>query len=191
MVVLALDPSGSTGFSVGSAGGKPTLGVIRLDSKMSPARRFCLLEDRVRNIIATREVDWVAVESRFSQPQKPKSEGNRFNSQTERMGYGYEAAILMACEREGIGTNRIIFAAASQWRKTAFGKGSAPKELKRWEERRDYLKGEAILLVAQRGWGLVNDDAAESALLWSYACEQVQPRSTENLLPLFELAALP
>lgn len=186
MIVLALDPASSTGFAHGPPGGKPTLGIIRLDSKMSPARRFCLLEDRVRNIIGTAVVDYVAIESRFIQP----TTADRFNGKAERLGYGYEAAILMACEREGIGTHRILFVTPGQWRKTAFGKGSAPKDLTSYASRRDYLKGEAILLVAQRGWGLVNDDAAESALLWSYACEQVQSRSTEKLLPLFELCAL-
>lgn len=185
-VVLALDPSSSTGYAVGVPGGKPALDIIRLDSKMSRGRKLCTLEDRVRNLIATHDVDFLAFESRFTQP----TNNARFNPQTEKLGHGYESAILMACEREGIGISRIIEVTAAQWRRTAFGKGTAPKELTSWQTRRDWLKGEAILLVAQRGWGLVNDDAAEAALLWSYACEIVKPHSSEKLLPLFELASL-
>jgi hypothetical protein len=183
--VLALDPGTNAGAAWGDPGGKPKSTIIRLDSKMSPQRRFCLLEDRVRNLIATFEIDEVVVESRFVQ-HDPK----RFDINALRLGYGWEAAIMMACEREGIGSERLHWVTADQWRKSAFGHAKAPKTIKDWKERRDWLKGEAILLCGQRGWAISSDDESEAALIWAHGCELVKPRSTEKLLPLFELASL-
>lgn len=190
--LLALDPGSSCGFCYGDPGGKPSSGIIRLDSKMSPQRRFCLLEDRVRNIIGTYEIDALAVESRYVQDPGRAKDGakSRFDPHALRLGYGWEAAILMACEREGIGSTRVHWFSSSEWRRTAFSGRRPPKDLKTYNERRDWWKGEALLLCGQRGWGIRSDDQAEACLIWAHGCEVVKPRSTEKFLPLFELCAL-
>jgi hypothetical protein len=189
--VLALDPGSQTGASWGDAGGKPKSRIIRIDSKMSAQRRFCMLEDSIRGLIALHEIDDVAIESRYTMPTESKpGKPSRFNPQSERLGRGWETAIVMACEREGIGSKRVHLVSSAEWRKTAFSGRRPPKTLTTYEQRRDWWKGEAILLCGQRGWGIGSDDESEANLIWLHACEMIVPRSTERFLPLFDLCHL-
>ena len=185
MRILALDPGANAGFAYGDPGQAPRSGTIRLDSGMSPAKRFCLLEGRVRHLISAYEIDALFIESRYIQTD-PK----RFDINAARLGYGWEAAIVMAAEKEGLAAERVFWATSDEWRKHALGHPKAPKEVEGWEKRRKWLKARAKEECAARGWPIRSEDEAEACLLWEYATETLQPASTLNRLPLFAMCEL-
>lgn len=185
MRVLALDLGSVTGATWGDPGGKPVIRSIRIDSKMSSGRRFCLLEGEIRRIIATFEVDAVFVESVWVTRDPTKLDPKMLALQ-----YGWQSAAAMACEKEGIQSDNLHIIPPDEWRKMALERTKAPKHIKGASERRAWLKNAALTECQIRGWTVTNHDAAESALLWEFGVEHVQPKATLNRLPLFSLATL-
>jgi hypothetical protein len=108
----------------------------------------------------------------------------------KRIQFGWQAAIAMACEKEGIQADSLHVIPPDEWRKMALERTKAPKHIKGSTERRTWLKNAAVTECEIRGWTVTNHDAAESALLWEFGCEYVQPKATLNRLPLFQLATL-
>lgn len=185
MRVLGIDPGGASGYAYGLPGQKPKSGTIRLDSGFSNGRKFATLEGRVRNIIGVYEIDAVFIEAPYIQTD-PK----RFDIQVVRLGYGYQAAILMACEKEGIGPERITLVEPTVWRKFALGRGNAPKDVRPHKDGREWLKHEAVKKCDARGWPIKSQDEAEACLIWEYGCEQIEPSVTLNRMPLFGMIDL-
>lgn len=182
MRALGIDPGSVSGYAYGLPGQKPKSGTIRLDSGMANGRRFTTLEGRVRNLIGVYEIDAVFLEAPYIQ-----TDPSKFDIQVVRLGYGYQAAILMACEKEGIGAERITLVEPTVWRKYALGRGTAPKGT---ENGRDWLKREAIKCCDSRGWSIKSQDEAEACLIWEWGCEQIEPSVTMNRLPLFSTLTL-
>jgi hypothetical protein len=185
MRVLALDPGSNCGATWGDPGGKPVIDCLRMASKMSLGRRFCTLEGALRRIISTYEIDAVFAEGVWIPRDPTKLDGKAFS-----MGYGWQAAIRMACEKEGIQADSLHIIPPDEWRKMALERTKAPSHIKGASERRAWLKNAALIECEIRGWTVTNHDAAESALLWEFGCEYVQPQATLNRLPLFQLATL-
>jgi len=183
MRILGLDPGGSTGFAYGDPGRAPKSGTIRLDAGMSNGRRFCLLEGRIRHLIAAFEIDECYIEAPFIQTDKTK-----FDIKVVRLGYGYQAAILMACDKEGIGPERVFLVEPGTWRRHILGVSRAPKGTK--GDTREWLKREAIKECDKRGWRISSQDEAEACLIFEYGCSCSVPESTINRLPLFGMAEL-
>lgn len=184
--VLAIDPGSRCGATWGDPGGKPVIRSIRIDSKQSLGRRFCLLEGEIRRIISTYEIDAVFVESVWVTRDPTKLDAG-----TLGIGFGWQAAVRMACEKEGIQADHLHVIPPDEWRKMALERTKAPKHIKGAAERRSWLKNAAVTECEIRGWTVPNHDAAESALLWEFGCEYVQPKATLNRLPLFQMCALP
>jgi Holliday junction resolvasome RuvABC endonuclease subunit len=181
--VLALDPGSQTGFAYGYPGcNAPRSGNIRLDSKSANGRRFCVLEGRIRHLIAAYEIDEIYVEAPFIQ-----TDPSKFDIKVVRLGYGYQAAILMAGEKEGIGPEKIFLVEPGVWRKSVLGRAMAPKGT---ENSREWLKLEAVKACDKRGWPIRSQDEAEACLLWEYGSELSRPGSTIQRLPLFEQLSL-
>jgi len=183
--VLAIDPGSNCGATWGDPGGKPVIRSIRIDSKMSLGRRFCLLEGEIRRIISTYEIDAVFAESVWVSRDPTK-----LDTKSLAIQFGWQAAIAMACEKEGIQADNLHVIPPDEWRKLALERTKAPKHIKGAAERRAWLKNAALTECQIRGWTVTNHDAAESALLWEYGCELVQPKATLNRLPLFQMCAL-
>lgn len=185
MRVLGIDPGSSAGYAYGLPGQQPKSGTIRLDSGMSNGRRFATLEGRVRNLIGVYEIDMVVMEAPYIQ-----TDPSKFDIQVVRLGYGYQAAILMACEKEGIGAERITLVESTVWRKYALGRGNAPKDVRPFKDGREWLKQEAIKSCDKRGWPIRSQDEAEACLIWEWGTEQLEPGVTVGRLPLFEMTTL-
>ena len=182
--VLALDLGSNTGATWGDPGGKPVIRSIRLDSKMSLGRRFCLLEGEVRRIVSTYEVDAIFVEGVWVTRDPTKLDPKMLAIQ-----YGWHAAAMMAAEKEGIQANFHVVP-PDEWRRMTLERTKAPKEIKGSAERRRWLKNAALTECEIRGWTVTNHDAAKSALLWEFGCETIAPKATLNRLPLFSLCSL-
>ena len=185
MRILGLDPGGTTGFAYGIPGHAPKSGSIRLDSKHGNSRRYCTLEGRIRNIIAVHDVDAVFIEGPFVPMDTHDKEGKRkprFNPDVVILAYGYQAAILMACEKEGIGPERIHIVPPSTWRSRVLKRTMAPKGT---ENSREWLKLEAIKACDARGWPISSQDEAEACLIWEHGCEEMEPSPTLNRTPPF------
>lgn len=177
--ILGIDPGGNTGFAHGRLGGTPINGSIRLPSANSPARRYVLLEGRIRHIISMDEITDVYIEAPFVQPDPAK-----FDIKTVRLAYGYQAAILMACEKEGIAQERVRLVEPATWRSYFLGTTRAPKTVSS-DKTREWLKKEAVRVCEDRGWMPKSIDSAEAMGIWEYGCAQIEPKSVEHRLPLF------
>jgi Holliday junction resolvasome RuvABC endonuclease subunit len=185
--ILGIDPGSSSGYGYGLPGDAPKSGTIRLDSGMSNGRRFATLEGRIRNIISVHEIDYVYVEAPYINPVK-------LDINAVRLSYGYQAAILLACEKEGIMAERIFLVPPSEWRSAVLGvtempglrKKKAPGEQRDPGANREWLKQQAIMYCDKRGWPIRSQDEAEACCIWEYGCETTVPASTLNRLPLFD-----
>lgn len=177
--ILGIDPGGNTGFAHGRVGGSPINGLIRLPSASSNAKRFTLLEGRLRHIISMDEITDVYVEAPFVQPDPTK-----FDIRVVRLAYGYQAAIGMACDKEGIPQDRVTFVEPSVWRTYFLNTTRAPKHIPS-DKTRDWLKMAAVNKCKDRGWDPKSIDSAEACGIWEYGCATVDPKSVEGTLPLF------
>lgn len=177
--VLGIDPGGTAGFAHGKVGGSPINGIIRLPPKISPARRYLIMEGRVRNLIADNEIDYVWIEAPFVQPDPAK-----FDIKMVRLAYGYQAAILMACEKEGIPQENVQLVEPATWRSYFLNTTRAPKHVP-GDKTRDWLKDKAISVCQERGWSPKNRDSAEALGIWEFGCAQIDPKAVEGNLPLF------
>lgn len=183
--VLGIDAGSSTGFAYGDPGTRPTIGTIRLDSGMGPGRRFNTLEGRIRNLISVYEIDAVFLESVWV-PRDP----TKIDTKQLSLGFGWQTCIQMACEKEGLGSNRVHIIPPDEWRSMTLETTKAPKSVIGASERRKWLKQAAMDACRARGWVVPNNDAAEAALLWEFGIEYTKPQSTLDRLPLFELLAV-
>lgn len=183
--VLAIDGGTNCGMTYGAPGGKPVIRCVRIDSKMSMGRRFALLEGEVRRVISTYEIDEV-----FTEAPWVTRDPTKLDARALALSFGFQASIAMACEKEGLGVDRLHSIPPDEWRRMVLERTKAPKEVKGSNERRKWLKNAALTECQIRGWTVTNHDAAESALLWEFGCEFVQPKATLNRLPLFQLATL-
>lgn len=182
--ILGIDPGGNTGFAHGRMGGTPINGLIRLPSASSPARRYQILEGRIRHIISMDEIDHVFIEAPFVQPDPTK-----FDVKTVRLAYGYQAAILMACEKEGIPQENVHLVEPATWRSYFLNRTQAPKHIPS-DKTRNWLKQAAVDKCHERGWDPKAIDSAEAMGIWEYGCATVDPKSVENTLPLLALLSL-
>ena len=121
--------------------------------------------------------------------------GHCFASQINavRLSYGYQAAILLACEKEGIMAERFFLVPTSEWRSAVLGiteipgmrKKKAPGEQRDPCANRGWLKQHATIYCDKRGWPNRSQDEDEACCVWKYGCETTVPTSTLNRLPLF------
>lgn len=191
MRVLGLDGGGTTGYALGACGSrKPVFGVIRLPGGSAlPSKKFVVLEGRVRELIVTGEIDRAYVELPFLQRDEEK-----LNITRERLAWGYQAAIGMACEKEGI---QVFPIESAKWRSFFLGVTQAPREIgeglsssARLTARRSWLKAKAMEVCRRRGWDPPQEDAAEAGGIWDWGCEHAVAGSTLNSKPLFAMLDL-
>lgn len=104
------------------------------------------------------------------------------------LSIGYQTAIVMAAQKEGLG-EAIDYATPGQWR-SALGVPSAPKEMKRYENRRKFLKQHAVMRCRELGWLPQTDDVAEAMGLWYWAERKYSQEHANERLPLFNKVEL-
>lgn len=109
---------------------------------------------------------------------------------------GIDTSVL-AKQSELIGMLRMLFARAeiapdgytsNSWRKTLTGRGTAPKEIEGKDERRAWLKREAIKHCHLRGWNVTNDDEADACGILNKLMSTLPEHDSRNAanLPLFQ-----
>jgi hypothetical protein len=162
MIILALDLAGVTGVAVGSPGGAPTAWSVDLGKSRSEDARFSQALVLTHKLIETHKPDLIAIEAPVGGPK------------TSHFLVG-----LVACVR-GCAFNRKVRVEAyniASIRKhfcgghvtsAAYGHIKAPRARK--EAARAAGKNLVMQRCRQMGWQADDDNAADAAALWDYAC---------------------
>lgn len=156
MKVLALDLATVTGFAVGEPCGEPVHGVITLEGSFGA--KCSRLRYSLWGLIQEHMPDRVI----FEQPLHaiPKGGGK---GPTMRLLQGLTAVAEMVCHDQCV---RVFEVATSTWRKHFLGHGGLPSA-----EAKTYC----VQLCHDRGWMVVDNNAADACGIWDYACALVSP----------------
>ena len=157
MIILALDIATQTGVSVGETGGTPVSWSVDLGHKKSEDQRFSKALSLAHCLIRDHSPDLIAVEAAIGGPN------------TSHFLVG-----LLACVR-GCAFNRGIpveVCSIGAIRKHFLGRQLTVRDYPGLSkaQARTQIKAEVMKRCALLGWEAADDDAADAAALWDYAC---------------------
>jgi hypothetical protein len=162
--ILALDIATRTGVAEGIPGNTPNIFCIDFGERSSPG------EVRHEDVFAN-AVKWATRVFGEHPPKLLVIEG-LVPQYDKTLQCGLWAII------SGIATANKVpvrIAAIQSWRLFVLGSGKL---------RRAEAKTRAIAVCAQLGWSVKNDDEAEAACIWIYACSMMAPKLAPRM-PLF------
>lgn len=168
--ILAIDPATATGICHGQAGGTPSLMTKRF--RISPGESNARVWGRAVYFMngALADCEAVAIE------KPPYIIGNTNHATTEFL-LGLYGAICGVVESRQIQLHEV---APNAWRKHFFGTGKLA---------RADAKAEAMRRCRYLGWPAPDDNAADAAGIWLWACSQLAPQYAQQAGPLFIGAA--
>lgn len=173
--IWAIDPATKTGFACGEPGSVPKLSTHDFGDGEGGhtalfGRATFFLADRLRTI----RPGLIVIEA----PVPPRQVEGGSNYNASEISLGLNGIFCGIAHCKGI---PLIPAHIGSWRKYFLGRGN----LKGKE-----AKLQAMKLCAQLGWKAPDDNAAEAAGMWSWACGQVAPQRAIRVEPLFAHGAL-
>lgn len=173
--IWAIDPATKTGLAEGVPGETPALSVHNFRHDKSEGsdevfeRATFFLADRLR----LARPGLIAIEA----PVPPRQVEGFTNFDTTLISIGLQGIFIGIARCKGI---PILHAHIASWRKLFLGSGriSGPDAKRR-----------AMALCKQLGWIAPDDNAADAAGIWSFACAQVAPALAPRIEPLFARVA--
>ena len=162
MRVLALDIATNCGVCFGEAGAAPTAWSVDLGKKRSDAARFAKALRMTRHYIGKFKPDLVAVEAPVGGPK------------TSHLLVGLWACVTGEIECAGV---PVLKCDISSVRKHFLGKHLTTKHFPHLQPRLAKLeiKRSVMNRCTALGWSVKNDDAADAAAVWDYACATNHP----------------
>jgi hypothetical protein len=174
-LILGLDVATRCGHALGRLGETPVAGSVRFGNSSSD-----------ENVVFAAALDWA---SRFLQPfPRPDvvmieallppdaMKGNTSKAVRDRLA-GLHGVIRAVAQLRGVG--KIETCSVGDVRSHFIGHRGA---------KRDVAKRETMRRCARLGWDCKDDNAADAAAVWSYACALIDPALALRLTPLFNKA---
>lgn len=162
MKVLAFDLATSTGVALGHAGQTPRAWSVDLGKERGHAARFSKALRMVRLLTDDFKPDLIAVEAPVGGPK------------TSHFLVGLSACVTGEAMNQGVRCEKF---AINEIRKHFLGKHLTVKHfphLKSHQAKAE-IKRSVMNRCALLGWHVPNDDAADAAALWDYACAKHHP----------------
>jgi hypothetical protein len=173
--VFAIDAATKTGFAFGRPQDTPEIGTVNLGREHDiPADMFGRAVTWWRERVRRRRPDLLVIE-----PPIPPGELWKDSSYAATMRlHGIYAIFVGLAKSAGI---PVLPAPTSTWRKYFLGDGRMQREK---------AKLAAVRLCRALNWGdrlTLDDNAADAAGMWAWACAQVEPKLAQRVEPMFLL----
>lgn len=162
MNLLAFDIATSTGVAFGCAGEKPKAWSVDLGKSRSDAAKFAKAQRMARVLVKKYQPDLVAIEAPVGGPK------------TSHTLVGLWACVTGAATDLGVHVETHNIAAI---RKHFLGQHLRTKDLPGLShaKAKEEIKRAVMNRCRMLGWSVENDDAADAASLWDYACSRHSP----------------
>lgn len=173
--IWAIDPATKTGFARGLPGAIPTLTVenFRHDREEEAEAIFGRAVLFLAGELQRERPGLIAIEA----PVPPRQKEGYTTFSTSEISLGLNGIFLGIAVCKGI---PVMRAHIGSWRKHALARGNlAGKEAKR----------QMMALCKQMNWSAPDDNAADAAGIWLYACALVAPQLAHRIEPLFARGA--
>lgn len=165
MMILAFDLATNTGVAYGRPGERPTMESVNMG--VTQPQRFAQAMLMTRRLCKSVKPDIIVIEA-------PLAAGGGGAAARAEIAMGLRGCVIGMAFLESIPVSQY---AASTIRKHFIGHGG----MKRKEAKRA-----ALVRCKQLGWNPLNDDEADAAALWDYACAIRGQKSTEHMGGLFD-----
>lgn len=174
MQLLSLDLATRLGFAHGDSvtADKPVAGWHQLPATGEDIGRFALAyHDWLRAIVADVRPDMIV----FEEPMPDQAGRTPITTSLKLKGLCWHTEFY--CKVKGI---RCAQVHASTWKKAFTGSARASKSQKPYP---------VVTSCRQRGWDIIDDNAADAAGIWYHACTLVSAEAAVRHDPLFRAAA--
>lgn len=172
MKIVALDIATATGVCIGSAGGAPACISVDLGKGLGDDEKFAQALKVVDRIIRAEAPDLVVVEAAIGGPQ------------SSQFLVGLVAIVRAVCTARGVpvkahhqGSIRKHFLGHVP---SVRGQGAASKYAAK-----KAIKAQVINRCRALGWTVEDDNAADAAALWDFACSRLSAAHGSATSPLF------
>jgi len=164
--ILALDLATKSGFAVGNTGGKPFCFTKVLGEIGAPhGKRFCQCLQTMNRVIKEQQPDLIVLEAPFKTHKKT-------DTNVEFITMGLRAVAMAVGELHGVPFEQY---AVRTIRKHFIG----------YNPPREEAKAATVKRCGQLGYKVWNDDEADAAALWDYACSRLSRSHSLANTPLF------
>lgn len=173
MRILGIDPSRNLGWCHGEPGSTPISGVFELKNKQK-SKRDVALENFLIDMIKGNGITDIYLEK----PILPK----RTSFQALVSLYGYATVVGMAAAKTGA---NAYFLDMQTWRSQIGSPTQAPRQIKKYDERRKWLKAATIEYISKvYGIEARTDDEADAIGIWK--CIDLRISKKQQEPDLFE-----